>query len=582
MMQKFFLKRLKLFYTIILIPAMILFLFMVILISISEIRTMKETSRVSVHNITDSFHSTTETCFSQQDMMTLNFRVSLSMRKILQSSSVSYTDYVFLNSIQTFMGSITDSHPLIDSIYLYLDGYDAFFSSEKAIRFLKNDGDSTWYDIYSAVPHDRHNFTVTRNLPASNSSGSTDVLTIFKRMTYMDGVIVANLPKSALQTYMKSTLPSWDNTLMLLNSDRQVLLQQDDTAIDLSDFEEADFTSCLDKFQWKRINHRLSLVYAVFDPDYQLYFVQITPFHSVLVKILENLAWPALMLILIFLLVLFLAYHTTSSNFKQIQYVINLFSDAEKGIYPTTDTAPSPPDTEYDLIMNNVIRMFLNTTFLRSQLAEQNYKKQAAELTALQLQINPHFMINTLQTLNFEVYKITKGPSPVNTIINSLSDILTYSLAKTETPVTLRDEIEHIHKYVEIQKYRFIDSFFYYEEIDDDVLTHPFKRLLLQPLLENSISHGIRPSGRRGCVKIRIFKRQDYLSVSVIDNGIGISRENLAKLKDSLSSGTAARIGLDNVNKRLILTYGQQSALRITSKEHFGTCVSFHIPFHRD
>ena len=187
-------------------------------------------------------------------------------------------------------------------------------------------------------------------------------------------------------------------------------------------------------------------------------------------------------------------------------------------------------------------------------------------------------MINTLQTLDFEVCKLAQGSSAANTIISNLSDILSYSLADPQVSVTIGDEITYIHKYVEIQKYRFLDSFYYFEEIDNSVLPHEFKRLLLQPLLENSISHGLRPANRQGMVKIKIFQREGWIHVSVTDNGVGIPRDRLASLRADLVSDTSTRIGLDNVNKRLTLTYGSESALHIHSKEGLGTCVFFHIP----
>ena len=317
----------------------------------------------------------------------------------------------------------------------------------------------------------------------------------------------------------------------------------------------------------------------IYQPTYRYYSVQLVPVSAIILYCAQNLLLPLIMLLFALFIIFLFSYQITRDNFRQIQSVINLFGNAEKGIYPTEKDSPADqPDDEYSLIMNNVIRIFLNTTFLNSQLAEQKYKKQAAELSALQLQINPHFMVNTLQTLDFEVYKIAGGPSTANTIISNLSDILSYSLANPQVSVSIQDEITYIHKYVEIQRFRFPDSFYYFEEIDNSVLPHAFKRLLLQPLLENSISHGLRPGNRQGMVKIKIFKRDDWIHISITDNGVGIPKDKLQKLRSDLMSDASMRIGLDNVNKRLTLTYGSESALHIYSKEGLGTCVFFRIP----
>ncbi len=578
MMHRFFLKRLKVLSSLLLIPTGLLFLCIMILTGTSQMRNIKETTRSSTENFSLDLESTINVCTSQQEMITFNSQLLLSMRKVLYTHETTYTDYVFLNSIKTFLGSISASHPLVDSIYLYLDDNSIFFSSEKTIRFLNSDADAGWYEIYESMPEDTDTYIVARQMNTSlASSVPEDVITVYKRFSYLNGVMVSNLSLEELEAMMTSNAAPWKRGLFLLDSDQKLLAYQGFSSA--PDFTGTDLGTLTDGFHWVWIGHHLYLTYAQYQSDYCYYTVQLVPFSAVFLSCTKNLTGPLLMLLFTLFIIFLFSYQITRDNFDQIQSVIDLFSNAEKGIYPTEDDRPAgQPDDEYTLIMNNVIRMFLNTTFLNSQLAEQNYKKQAAELRALQLQINPHFMINTLQTLDFEVCKLAQGSSAANTIISNLSDILSYSLADPQVSVTIGDEITYIHKYVEIQKYRFLDSFYYFEEIDNSVLPHEFKRLLLQPLLENSISHGLRPANRQGMVKIKIFQREGWIHVSVTDNGVGIPRDRLASLRADLVSDTSTRIGLDNVNKRLTLTYGSESALHIHSKEGLGTCVFFHIP----
>lgn len=577
MMHRFFLKRLKVLSSMLLIPTIVLFLCIMILTGSSQLQNLKETTQASTDDFSEELESTMHVCTSQQEMITLNSQLLLSMRKVLYTHETTYTDYVFLNSIKTFLGSISASHPLVDSLYLYLDDNNIFFSSEKTIRYLNRDTDASWYDIYTSLPETQDTYIVARQMNGNTAAVTKDVITVYKRFSYLDGVMVSNLSLDELENMMAAKSAFWKRGMFLLDKDQNLLAYQGVTSA--PDLSAIDFSALTDCFHWKMIGHRLYLTYATYQPDYQYYTVQLVPVTSAFLYCAQNLIWPLIMLLFTIAIIFLFSYQITRDNFRQIQSVIDLFGNAEKGIYPTEkDTTDDQPDDEYSLIMNNVIRMFLNTTFLNSQLAEQKYKKQAAELRALQLQINPHFMINTLQTLDFEVYKIAKGPSTANTIISNLSDILSYSLADPQISVTIRDEITYIHKYVEIQKYRFLDSFYYFEEIDNSVLPHEFKRLLLQPLLENSISHGLRPADHQGMVKIKIFQRAGWIYVSITDNGVGIPRDKLQKIRADLASDAAARIGLDNVNKRLTLTYGPESSLHIHSKENLGTCVFFHIP----
>lgn len=587
MIRKFFVKRFKAYLGILMIPSLILFIFIFGLISSSKIQTLSTASQNFLENVNDTFDLITVSAFHQQDQMTLNPQLSLSLRKILLFSTTSYTDYVFLNSMKTILSSTTKSSPFVQSIYLYLDGYDSFFSSESGVCSLSSYYDTSWLSLYQALPKRTvSNYIAPRTIPASSQQGETGVISIYQEMAYLDGIIVANIPVTTFQKYMDSIVPSWENHLFILNASRETLLSKspgENSGEYFADYFQNEFDiNAADSSGWVSIGHHLYWENTLYNTDYGLHFVLFTPFSAILQNILRDITSPLLLIVANCFLVLILSFLTTRSNFSQIQYVIELFGNAEKGIMPQANPDNQVVENEYDLIMNNVIRLFLNTTFLNSQLAEQQYKKQVAELTALQLQINPHFMVNTLQTLNFEVQKMSDyKPTAVNHIINNLSDILKYSLAPIDASVTFADELENIRKYVEIQKYRFPDSFLVYEDIDDVLLPQPFKRLILQPLVENSISHGIRPlaGSRKGYIKIRIFLRNGLVSVSVIDNGVGIEKSKLNILRNNLSSGISSGcIGLDNVNKRLILNYGTGSALHILSRKGMGSSVSFRIP----
>ncbi len=581
MIRRFFLKRLKNYFTILMIPAFVLFVFILFMTASSRIHNIHTASQNALENMDETFDLITANCFYQQDLMTLNPQLSLSLRKIFLFKTSNYSDYVFLNSMQTILDSAAKSHPFIQSIYLFLNQYDSFFSSNKGICSLQNYYDTSWYDIYTQLPDDITYYIVPRRIPASGNAGAIDVMTIYQKMSYIDGIIVANIPIDTFLSNMKSISPAWENYFFILNADNDILISNTDT-----EGASADFTGYFQttpqfsrKGIWEVVNGDIFMRNTIFNDHYGLTFVLMTPLSTVIQNILNDLTWPLIIIIANSILVFILSLTTTKSNFSQIQYVIDLFDDAEKGIFPTNDSPKQDVESEYDLILNNVIRLFLNTTFLNSQLAEQKYKKQVAELSSLQLQINPHFMVNTLQTLDFEVYKEVKKPTPVNTIIKNLSDILKYSLAPVDVPVTIDDELKNIRKYVQIQKYRFPDRFVVYEDAEDEIMSLPFKRLILQPLIENSITHGLRPVSGYGYIKIRIFVRNNRIRVSVIDNGVGMSRLKLKSLRENLSQDTSAgRIGLDNVNKRLILNYGVESRLRILSHEGLGTAISFSIP----
>ena len=223
MMHRFFLKRLKVWSSLLLIPTGLLFICIMILTATSQLQTIKETTQSTTDDFCLNLESTMDVCTSQQEMITLNSQLLLSMRKILYNRETTYTDYVFLNSIKTFLGSISASHPLVDSLYLYLDDNNIFFSSDKTIRFLSSDVDAGWYDIYTSLPEDQDTYIVSREMKTSTSSTSENVLTVYKRFSYLDGVMVSNLSLKELEKMMSAKSTSWKHGMFLLDSGQNLL-----------------------------------------------------------------------------------------------------------------------------------------------------------------------------------------------------------------------------------------------------------------------------------------------------------------------------------------------------------------------
>ena len=229
--------------------------------------------------------------------------------------------------------------------------------------------------------------------------------------------------------------------------------------------------------------------------------------------------------------------------------MLQMFEDAEAG--RTIQRPQRKVNDEYDVIMNNILMMFLNNTYLNIQLKEKQYRQQNAELTALQLQINPHFLYNTLQTLDMEARKLNDD-GRISAVVGYVSDILKYSLTNPQKSVSLREELDYLKKYVEVQHYRFGDSFIIYYEVDDDVMDAEVFRLMLQPVVENSLLHALR-GNERGYMKVRARRIGDKVNLRVIDNGDGMTREELEALRKRIADRNSRSIGLTNLDRRLRL-----------------------------
>jgi two-component system sensor histidine kinase YesM len=222
---------------------------------------------------------------------------------------------------------------------------------------------------------------------------------------------------------------------------------------------------------------------------------------------------------------------------------------------------------------------------LDAKIKEQaNLKK--AELRALQAQINPHFLYNTLDTIIWMAE--SKKTDEVIEIVRALSSFFRISLSKGKDWITIGEEIERTRSYLTIQKMRYRDIMDYEIKVDEGVLDSTILKLILQPLVENALYHGIKNRRSGGTITLRAKqKNENEILLQVEDDGIGFTPEKLAQVQAELNDGSGEirlerGFGIDNVNKRIKLYYGKQYGLSIESEHNTGTRVALVIPAIKD
>jgi two-component system, LytTR family, sensor histidine kinase LytS len=200
-----------------------------------------------------------------------------------------------------------------------------------------------------------------------------------------------------------------------------------------------------------------------------------------------------------------------------------------------------------------------------------------AEIKALQAQISPHFLFNSLNTI---LSLVRIDPAKARKLLVSLSHFLRQNLSvTTQSITTLEQELKHVKAYLAIEEARFVDKLKVIYEIDDEALFHTIPPLTLQPIVENAIKHGMKDKDSNCMVKISIHKQNKRTFVLVEDNGIGMSKERSAEIcKTPIQSETGTGLALYNVNRRLTIMYGDAAALQIKSELDKGTEIAFSVP----
>ena len=245
------------------------------------------------------------------------------------------------------------------------------------------------------------------------------------------------------------------------------------------------------------------------------------------------------------------------------------------------DKLPVPSVDEVGRLIISYNRLSRRIRRLTAQVKENEARKKEADLLALQAQINPHFLYNTLASVHWMA--LMNRDSGIAVMVDSLSSFLRFSLNQGEEFCEVQQEIAHVESYVQIQSIRYPQQFTVDFEVDPGCRHQKMLKLLLQPLIENAILHGVLQTGEHGRISIKVEPSGNEMRFTVQDNGAGMSPQVLEQLRSSLSMGTQPRsgsgsYGLRNVHSRLTMHYSGNTGLHIESRQGRGTRVSFKIP----
>jgi len=210
-------------------------------------------------------------------------------------------------------------------------------------------------------------------------------------------------------------------------------------------------------------------------------------------------------------------------------------------------------------------------------MTEQESKRKS-ELDALQAQINPHFLYNTLDSIIWMIENENYDGAII--MVTALARLFRISLSKGKNIITVRDEIEHARNYLTIQNIRYKNKFTYSIETDEKTLDFASIKLIVQPLIENAIYHGMEFMGGDGEILVKTYTKENDLYIDVIDNGLGMLQEVADTLltTESKVEKKSSGIGLKNVNERIQLYFGKSYGVKIYSEPDEGTRISIHMP----
>lgn len=304
--------------------------------------------------------------------------------------------------------------------------------------------------------------------------------------------------------------------------------------------------------------------------------LSIVPMNSLMKNIYATVGITIVVAFIILIFIFILSFVISSVIFRPIKRLKDQMGQVEEG---NLDIQVHNVSNDEIGVLTQSFQNMVNEVKMQILRQEEEQKKlRSAELLALQSQINPHFLYNTLDTALWYAKEIQSNE--IQNILLSLARFYRISLSSGNNLISIANELEHVKSYMKIESLRFEGKFDVEYDIDDDILQYSIVKITLQPLVENAIKHGIRKRPGKGKVTIIGRLVNDTVIMKVADDGVGMTEEQLNELFDRSIEHIriSGSYGIKNVNDRLILQYGREYGLKYSSVKGEGTCVDVIIP----
>lgn len=454
---------------------------------------------------------------------------------------------------------------------------DRFFHSTLYQNIKGKKGVPQWIPTYQAQKEFELDFMVEDDTVFSLVQELNPVFTDYKypnafQMTQEEAAFVVNIDEKMIENIFSNSISVQGAYYCVSNEAGKIISHSD-----------ADRNGTAEKFPWLeeavqnrqgsvRVNYegeKLLVCYAWL-PQTEWIAASVTPIDSLLKDVSKLQLLTIVVWVLLFLMAMILAVVFSQRITRPINSLVQAMKQAGKGDFTQRLAVNGTDEMQYLTEKYNEMGERIET------LIEENYKseirKKESEIMALNLQMNPHFLYNTLNIIN--MMALEDGNVEVSNMLIRVSDMMQYTFRNTQEFVIFEEEYLWLQNYLHIMKLRFEGKFTVKYQIQKEIYPYKIPKLILQPLVENSIVHGFGMMDSGGVLEISGIKTENEICLEVKDNGKGMNEEE--KLR--AMSGGYNRIGLSNTAERLRLIYGENGRMTVITAPGKGTLISVQLP----
>lgn len=465
----------------------------------------------------------------------------------------------------------------IDSIYIYSESTDTVIMDNNSIP-LSDLSDTDWISAYRAVTSPKGTI-----IPRSKNNVYPQLITIIKPIYVADekkGAIIMNINAQSIYNSMLYQQYKDGRLFFLINADNKIIISSE-----LSYFNTYPDNIGLNTLTIE--SNPKNSVYEINDKNYVVLsgdsaisdykYISAYPLelykHKLSTMKLQIIGILLLLMIIIFIL----AYVASVRSYSPLNEIISFLDNSQ----PPADSIEEEDKNELMYIINSIQTHINDKTKMAEILEERMKLLRKSQYDMLQTQINPHFLYNTLETINWMAYNMSNSENPVSKSLINLASFFRNTLTSGYF-VSIENEIKYTKEYVNILALRYGDLFDIEWDIDESILSYTIIKICLQPIIENAVYHGIKQKNDKGLIKIKGLCDDNNIILIVSDDGIGIEKDALDELNKTLSetsfTNEKSHIGLSNVNQRIKIIFGDSYGIHVESTVGVGTDVYVTIP----
>lgn len=486
-------------------------------------------------------------------------------------------------TINAHISKFIEAFPFISSIYVFDSASYRYGIDKTQLKSLKvkNINEASWYkdavDAQGGFILRLNAGGIYQDLPGEKFVSLIRVVNDIYTQKPL-GVLIINITEGAFVDSYKDIINKYDTDILIRDEEGQ-------TVIDFRNKKVSDIQSLIDSTAQNgnskvtNINGKDYLVSLLNMPKYNWNIISTIPFDE-LSKESATINMSTFSIIALNAILMFLGSIVISRMIANpIEKLLKSMKGVEKGEFKKVETDGG--NDEIGRLREAYNIMITEIQNLIRRVVDEEKIKRKAELDILQAQIKPHFLYNTFDAIsslalsgqNDQVYKVMK----------SLGSYYRISLSKGSEVITIAEEVDVVKNYMAIQQVRYGEIFALHYDIDERATHYKILKLVLQPLVENALYHGIKPKGDKGNITVRVKYKELYVELTVEDDGVGMSEEAISSLlSDQCAAAQKTSFGLRGTIERLKIFYGINDPVSIESEKYGGTKVIIRIPVEKE